>query len=100
MGFGDEEILHLERLSKIRLDPESRTRLKGDLSRIIEFVKVIQKSELSAAGEEGPEIGGGTKLRSDEPAHSLDPDEILGEAPDRFEDYFIVPPVLSDNSET
>ena len=90
----DMEFSDLEALARIDLDPDERDRLRLQLDRILGFAGKLQEVETDEA-----ETAGGSPLRGispapDEPGECLDRDEVLGQAPDREEGFFRVPPVI------
>ena len=96
MKLTDEDLNHLERLARVRLDASARERLRGQLSRIIEFVERLQSIDTGAIGPAAAPHGSAPQLRRDEIAANrcIARDEALGAAPDRAGSFFGVPPVI------
>lgn len=94
MKLTDIELSDLEALARVDLEPEERDRLRLQLDRIIGFVRKLQEVETGGveAGGEGAVPGKAPVL--DEPQECLDREEVLGQAPDREEGFFRVPPVI------
>ena len=94
MALTERELEHLERLARLRLSGESREKLRGQLARIIEFVKQLQTIDTS--GYEPRAYAGGFEpaLRADETKPCLPREEVLGAAPQREKEFFGVPPVI------
>ena len=96
MYFSDEDLRHLESLAMIDLDKESREKLRLQLSRIIDFVRDIDRIE-GRGHQTGPEIDRGSpEGRGDVPYDGLSRDDVLGQAPDTHDGFFRVPPVIDD----
>ncbi len=94
MSLTDRELEHLERLARVKLSGEAREKLRGQLARIIEFVKQLQT--IDTAGYEPRAAAGGFEqaLRTDETKPCLPREEVLGAAPQRKKEFFGVPPVI------
>ncbi|MDZ7859734.1 MAG: Asp-tRNA(Asn)/Glu-tRNA(Gln) amidotransferase subunit GatC [Candidatus Krumholzibacteriota bacterium] len=93
--LSDDEIKHIEKLARIRLGDEDREKLKGQLSDIIEFVRVLQKIDTS--GFETVEHIARFKpiLREGGAGGELEREKVLEQAPDRENGFFKVPPVIN-----
>ncbi len=94
MEFTDKDLEHLERLARVKLAGPSRENLRGQLSRIIEFVKQLQAVDTAGFDAAGATVAAGTSLREDVPRPCLPREEILGAAPERRDEFFGVPPVI------
>ncbi len=94
MPLTDQDLEHLERLARVKLSGESREKLRGQLARIIEFVKQLQG--IDTAGMEPRARAAGLKppLRGDETKPCLPREEVLAASPDNRKGYFAVPPVI------
>jgi aspartyl-tRNA(Asn)/glutamyl-tRNA(Gln) amidotransferase subunit C len=94
VSLTEHELEHLERLARVRLSGESREKLREQLARIIDFVRVLQSVDTDSlgpgacAGEPRP------GLRADETKPSLPRDEVLGVSPKSKNGFFAVPPVI------
>lgn len=94
MKLTDEQIQHIEELARLRLDPESRERLRTQLSDIIDFVRTLQETDTSAYREFSCLERFSTGLRDGTPGGELDHREVMEQAPDREDGFFRVPPVI------
>ena len=94
MSLTDAELEHLERLARVKLSGQSREKLRGQLERIIEFVKQLQG--IDTAGIEPRVRAAKLKptLRGDETKNCLPRDEVLAASPESRKGYFAVPPVI------
>jgi aspartyl-tRNA(Asn)/glutamyl-tRNA(Gln) amidotransferase subunit C len=94
MSLTDRELEHLERLARVKLSAGSREKLRGQLERIIEFVRQLEGVDTtgvearSHVGEVKPE------LRADETKPCLPRAEVLAAAPAKRDGYFSVPSVI------
>ena len=94
MTIDQELILKLENLAKLELSDSERSRLTGDLNRILSMVEKLQ--ELDTTGVEplvyiNEEVN---KLRMDEIQNQVSQEHALKNAPDQNGTYFKVPKVL------
>jgi aspartyl-tRNA(Asn)/glutamyl-tRNA(Gln) amidotransferase subunit C len=94
MALSDNEMRDLERLAKIDLEGEEREKLRLQLAGIIEFVKRLEKVDLSGAKKTRVDRIGGAGMGKDIPGPCLGRDEVLREAPESKDGFFVVPPVL------
>jgi aspartyl-tRNA(Asn)/glutamyl-tRNA(Gln) amidotransferase subunit C len=90
------EFSDLEALARVDLDPEERDRLRLQLDRILGFVRKLQEVE---TGKDGSPEAAGSAPASDEPHECLDREEVLGQAPERENGFFRVPPVIDREGE-
>lgn len=94
MSLTDRELEHLERLARVKLSGEAREKLRGQLARIIEFVKQLQTID-TAGYEPRASVGGfEPELRADATKPCLPREEVLDAAPQREKEFFGVPPVI------
>ncbi len=94
MEVHNKLIQDLSRLSKLKFDEKSATRMKKDVEKIIGFVNKV--SEIDTEGIE-PLIYLSDELnilRKDEVAHEVSQEDALKNAPQIDSDYFKVPTVL------
>lgn len=96
MKLTDMEFSDLEALARVDLDTEDRDRLRFQLDRILGFVRKIQ--EIETGGDGSPEPGGSAPA-ADNPQECLNREEVLGQAPEREEGFFRVPPVIDREGE-
>ncbi len=94
LRLSDEEIKHVEKLARIRLDDEAREKLRGQLSRIIDFVQKLQNTDTAGFERGGEASKEDAFLRGKKAGDELDREHVLGEAPKRKDGYFTVPPVI------
>jgi len=94
MTLSEDDLEHLERLARVKLDGESRARLREQLAGIIEFVRQLQA--IDTAGVEPRAYVGefAPTLREDVVRPCLPRDEVLASAPDAKFGFFAVPPVI------
>jgi aspartyl-tRNA(Asn)/glutamyl-tRNA(Gln) amidotransferase subunit C len=91
-----EQVLHVARLARLRLDDDEVERMAGELSTILEHVDRIAKLDLEDVEPTSHVIDLENVLRPDEPRPSWPKDEILAPAPDPSDGAFRVPSPQAD----
>jgi aspartyl-tRNA(Asn)/glutamyl-tRNA(Gln) amidotransferase subunit C len=92
--LSDSDVQHLERLARVKLNDQSREKLREQLERIIEFVKQLQRIDTHGivprayVGEFEP------NLREDAVKPCLEREEVLAASPQNQNGFFSVPPVI------
>ncbi|HET8592619.1 MAG TPA: Asp-tRNA(Asn)/Glu-tRNA(Gln) amidotransferase subunit GatC [Solirubrobacterales bacterium] len=86
-----EQVLHVARLARLRLNDEELERMAGELSGILEHVERISELDLEGVEPTSHVIALENVLRPDEPRPSWDRDEVLARAPDPASGSFRVP---------
>jgi aspartyl-tRNA(Asn)/glutamyl-tRNA(Gln) amidotransferase subunit C len=101
----DRTVAHVARLSRLELSDEERGRFRAQLRSILEHFQSLLALDLggqppsggTGGGEAGP--GDGTPpaanvLREDAVTPSLPLDDVLANAPESEDGFFVVPPVI------
>ena len=99
MPIRDRDIRHLEALAALRLAPEERDKLRGQLQRILEYVEQLQAIDVEGVPPTAHVLDTHNVLRADEVRPSLPPEIVLGNAPDASRGHYRVPRFLG-GSET
>jgi aspartyl-tRNA(Asn)/glutamyl-tRNA(Gln) amidotransferase subunit C len=86
-----EQVLHVAKLARLRLDDEEVERMSGELSKILEHVERISELELEGVEPTSHVVALENVLRPDEPRPSRPRDEVLALAPDPADGAFRVP---------
>ncbi len=86
-----DQVLHLARLARLRLDDADVERMAGELSGILEHVERISGLGLEDVQPTTHVIELVNVLRPDEPRPSWPPEEALNRAPDPADGAFRVP---------
>jgi len=86
-----EQVLHIARLSRLRLTDEEVDRMSTELSGILDHVETMNELDLGDVEATSHVVALENVTRPDEPAPSLDRDEALAGAPDAAGDSFRVP---------
>ena len=77
-----DQVLHVARLARLRLNDEDVERMAGELSGILDHVERISELDLDGVEPTSHVIALENVLRPDQPRPSWDRDEVLERAPD------------------
>ena len=86
-----DQVLHVARLARLRLNEAEVERMAGELSGILGHVERISELDLDGVEPTSHVIALENVLRPDQPRPSWDRDEVLGRAPDPASGAFRVP---------
>ena len=99
MEFSERELRHLEELARLRVSDVSREKLRGQLARIIEFVRQLQGIDMSKYGPSEPAVDRTALMRRDVIRPCLPKEEVLAESPESEGGMFRVPSVIETGDE-
>jgi aspartyl-tRNA(Asn)/glutamyl-tRNA(Gln) amidotransferase subunit C len=86
-----EQVLHVARLARLRLDEAEVERMTGELSGILGHVDLIGELDLDGVEPTSHVVELENVLRADEPRPSWPRDVVLAQAPDPADGAFRVP---------
>jgi aspartyl-tRNA(Asn)/glutamyl-tRNA(Gln) amidotransferase subunit C len=86
-----EQVLHVARLARLRLDEGEVERMVGELSGVLEHVDRIGKLDLEGVEPTSHVVALENVLRPDEPRPSWPREVVLEQAPDPVDGAFRVP---------
>ena len=86
-----DQVLHVAKLARLKLDDEEVQRMASELSGILEHVERISELDLDGVEPTSHVIALENVFRPDEPRPSWDRDEVLESAPDPASGAFRVP---------
>jgi aspartyl-tRNA(Asn)/glutamyl-tRNA(Gln) amidotransferase subunit C len=86
-----EQVLHVARLARLRLDDAEMERMAGELSGILDHVDRIGELDLGGVEPTSHVVELENVLRADEPRPSWPRDVVLEQAPDSARGAFRVP---------
>jgi aspartyl-tRNA(Asn)/glutamyl-tRNA(Gln) amidotransferase subunit C len=86
-----EQVLHVARLSRLRLSDEEIDTLTGELSSVLDHVDKLAEVDIEGVDPTSHVVPLENVLRDDEPRPSLDRDVALSHAPDPHDGAFRVP---------
>lgn len=91
-----EQVLHVARLARLRLDDAEVETMAGELSGILEHVDRIRGLDLEGVEPTSHVVALENVLRADEPWQSLPPAVALASAPEPSEGAFRAPSPQAD----
>ena len=96
MQIDDALISHLEKLARLRLAPDERERLRGDLNNILAMVEKLQELDLDGVEPLTYISEAVNVLRPDQVQGQVSREEALRNAPDTDGVFFRVPKVIQN----
>jgi aspartyl-tRNA(Asn)/glutamyl-tRNA(Gln) amidotransferase subunit C len=86
-----DQVLHVARLARLRLDEEETARMAGELSTILDHIEKIEELDLDDVEPTSHVVEVENVVRPDEPRPSWPRERILEGAPDVAQGGFRVP---------
>jgi aspartyl-tRNA(Asn)/glutamyl-tRNA(Gln) amidotransferase subunit C len=90
----DIDIAYVARLARLALTSEDLDRYRAQLGVILDHAARVQAIDTSGLEPTAHPLGFTNAFRADEVRPSLDRDEVLSQAPEARDGYFVVPPAL------
>ena len=90
----DIDIAHVARLARLALDDSEFEIYRRQLSQILEHAAKVQSVATDDTAPTAHPLGLTNSFRQDVVQPSLDRDEVLSQAPESQDGYFVVPPAL------
>lgn len=94
MALTLDEVRHVARLARLRLDEQELTLMQQQLSEILNYVDILQQVDVTDVPPTAQVTDVVNVVRSDEVRPSLPVGEALAGAPRREDNFFKVKPVL------
>ena len=91
------DVEHVAHLARLGLTQDELARLEGQLNHILDQYAVLAQLDTEHIPPTAQTIEVENILREDAVRPSLSRDEILGTAPERQGEYFVVPPILGEH---
>ena len=86
-----DQVLHVARLARLRLNPDEVERMSSELSTILDHIEKINELDLDDVEPTSHVVELENVLRADEPRPSLPREQVLDLAPDPADGGFRVP---------
>ena len=90
-------VRHTARLARLAVEPDEEQRLAAQFGRILAAFRSLSELDLGDSPSDPPQAAA-SAARPDETRPSLAPDELLGPAPERVDDFFSVPKTIGGSS--
>ena len=89
-----EEVLRVARLARLELSEDEVQALQKDMEKILGYVEVINEAGADELDPTFSTMEKSTPMRDDKPDRKFNREEILKNAPERRENFFVVPKVI------
>ena len=89
-----EDVLHMAGLCRLTIDEADVDRFAEQLSNIVAYMDVLNEVDTTGVEPLYATIEHPTLYRADEARHVRTREEILANAPERDENYFVVPRIV------
>ena len=86
-----EQVLHVARLSRLKLEESELSAMQGDLTSILDHVDRLSEIDIEGVEPTSHVVPLENVLRDDVPRPSLEPEVSLAQAPDPADGAFRVP---------
>lgn len=96
-GLTIEEVEHIALLARLSLSRDEIETFREQLSDILDYAASLQELDTDAIPPTAQVLGQNSVMRDDEQRPSLSQADVLANAPETFEGYFMVPTVLDEN---
>ena len=96
--LSQKEVEHIARLAHLRLSPEELSRMREQLSVILDYMQILREVDTSAVPPTAQILPLENITRPDQATPSIPSDEALANAPQRDAGFFAVPKVLDQDS--
>lgn len=98
MALTRADVEHIAQLARLELTPEEKERFREQLSAILEYAARLQELDTEAIPPTAQVIEWRNVMREDEVRPSLSQEEVLANAPEARDGYFVVPTVLEEHA--
>lgn len=90
-----EELAHVAKLARLDMDADALARMAGQLDAILRYAAKLDEVDITGVAPTTHTLDAVNALRDDEVRASLPREEALKNAPQRNEEAFVVPKVIS-----
>jgi aspartyl-tRNA(Asn)/glutamyl-tRNA(Gln) amidotransferase subunit C len=94
MSLDAAAVAKIARLARIRLTEEEQSHLAGELNRVLGWVDELQSVNTTGVEPMTSVVGARLRTRPDVVDHATTPDDILTNAPEAANGFFVVPKVV------
>jgi aspartyl-tRNA(Asn)/glutamyl-tRNA(Gln) amidotransferase subunit C len=96
MSLSTEEVTHVARLARLRLEPSELEQMRGQLNAILDYIAMLQEVDVSGVPPTAQVTGLTTVLRDDAVTTGLSQEQALANAPAQRNGMFQVRPVFDE----
>jgi aspartyl-tRNA(Asn)/glutamyl-tRNA(Gln) amidotransferase subunit C len=95
MKLSKDEVLKIANLARLELSPAEVEKYSTQLSAVLDYVERLNALDVEGIEPTAHAVLVPTPYRQDEPVHDTTREKSLSNAPDREDDFFRVPKVLT-----
>lgn len=96
MKISKEDVLKVAELSRLEFGEEELEKFTEQLGNILTYIEKLNELDTDGVEPTSHVLDIATPLREDEVQDWITPDEVLQNAPEREEGFFVVPQVIED----
>jgi aspartyl-tRNA(Asn)/glutamyl-tRNA(Gln) amidotransferase subunit C len=96
MRISEEQVDYVAALARLGLSAHEREKMLEQLSSIIAYVETLNELDTSQVPPSAQVISLENVTRADVVERSLPVEDVLANAPERDDDFFVVPPVFEE----
>lgn len=89
-----KEVRYVAELARLELSPEEVEPFTTQLNAILEYMDQLNELDTEKVEPTSHVLSLSNVLREDEVGHSLSPDEVLANAPEKDKGHFVVPKII------
>lgn len=94
----EQQVRHVAHLARLKLSDDEVSRFSRDLSDILDYVDQLNRLDTEGVEPTAHPLPVRNVLRPDQVRESIDPEQAVGNAPQREGTFFRVPKVLDQDS--
>jgi aspartyl-tRNA(Asn)/glutamyl-tRNA(Gln) amidotransferase subunit C len=94
MKITREQVRHVAALARLELSPQEEERIAGELEAILGYVDKLNELDVTNVEPTSHVFDVGAAFREDEVRNEPAVDELLENAPDRWQGFFRVPKII------
>ena len=96
MALSHDEVRHVATLARLALSEEETARFGRQLSQILDYIQTLNELDTSQVEPTAHVVPMANVWREDEVEPSPGREAVLGNAPDRTEEFFRVPKIIAE----
>jgi aspartyl-tRNA(Asn)/glutamyl-tRNA(Gln) amidotransferase subunit C len=96
MALSQDEVRHVAQLARLALGDEEMSRFGRQLSQILDYIQTLNELDTSQVEPTAHVVPMANVWREDEVEPSAGREAVLGNAPDRTEEFFRVPKIIAE----
>ncbi len=99
MGLSQDDVRHVATLARLALSAEETAQFGRQLSRILDYIQTLNELDTSQVEPTAHVVPIANVWRDDVVEPSAGREAVLGNAPDRTDEFFRVPKILTEGNQ-